>query len=157
MRNKLVPAMKKGILRTIFIGALSALTLYGCNNAQPKSTVADTSQSDTASIFFEEYEHDFGKVASGEKVACVFTFENRGTKPLVIQSTSTSCGCTVSKYEESPVKPGGKGTIEVTFDTSGRSGKQSKAVTVRSNATKPVVLLKITTDVIIDSNNQINN
>jgi len=36
----------------------------------------------------------------------------------------------------------------VVFDTSGRNGMQTKTITVKSNASKPVVLIKITAEVI---------
>jgi hypothetical protein len=90
---------------------------------------------------------------AGEKVAYIFTFENRGTGPLVISSASTSCGCTVSKYNTKPIAPGGKGSLEVTFDSSGRNGKQTKTITVRSNATKSVVLIRLTGEVLSGNNN----
>jgi hypothetical protein len=98
-------------------------------------------------IVFREYEHDFGKVSEGEKVAYLFPYENKGAGNLVINSTSTSCGCTVSKYDTRPIPPGGKGTIEVVFNTSGRSGMQTKTVSVHTNSKKQVVTLKITAEV----------
>jgi hypothetical protein len=110
------------------------------------------SPNDTAKIWFRNYEHNFGKIESGEKVACIFTFENRGTGPLVLQSVSTSCGCTAPKYETKPVLPGKTGEIEVVFNSSGYNGMQSKTVTVRSNASDPYVLLKIVADVISSNN-----
>ena len=99
-------------------------------------------------IVFREYEHDFGKVSEGEKVSCLFTFVNQGTSNLVIRSATTSCGCTVPEYDTKPIAPGGTGNLEVVFDTSGRNGKQTKTITVKSNAKTPVVLLKITAEVV---------
>jgi len=96
---------------------------------------------------FKEYEHSFGKVEEGEKVGYIFRFENQGTGNLVIQNAITSCGCTVPKYDRKPISPGRSGNLEVIFDTSGRSGLQAKTITVKSNATVPVILLKITADV----------
>lgn len=125
---------------------------FSCGNA-PDKPAMQSSPSDTASIFFREYEHDFGKIAEGEKVGCVFTFENRGTAPLVVNSAVTSCGCTVPKFDKKPVPPGGTGILEVIFDSSGRGGVQTKTITVKSNATKPLVLLRITGEVVTNSNN----
>ncbi len=45
--------------------------------------------------------------------------------------------------------PGGEGSLEVVFDTSGRNGMQTKTITVKSNAKPAVVLLKITAEVAI--------
>jgi hypothetical protein len=108
---------------------------------------------DTAVISFRAYELDFGKVSEGEKVASIFTFENTGKGPLVISSVSTTCGCTVPKYDTKPIATGVTGIIEVVFDTSGRNGRQTKTITVSSNASKPIVLLKISGEVITSTNN----
>ena len=127
-----------------------------CNQGRTQmgnQAVQSSSGSDTASIVFRQYEHNFGRIEEGEKVGCVFTFDNRGTAPLVISSAVTSCGCTVPKYDTRPIPPGGSGTLEVVFDSSGRNGQQTKTITVKSNATKPVVLLRITGEVINKSNN----
>jgi hypothetical protein len=107
--------------------------------------VSDTGK---ARIVFREYEHSFGKVTDGEKVSYVFKFNNIGTADLVISSALTTCGCTVPEYDKKPIPPGGTGNMEVVFDTSGKVGMQTKTITVKSNAEKPVVLLKITAEVI---------
>ena len=91
-------------------------------------------------------------MAEGEKIAYVFTFENKGSADLVITSATTSCGCTVPKYDTKPITPGGAGNLEVVFDTSGRNGMQTKTITVKSNAATPVVLLKITAEVVTTIN-----
>jgi hypothetical protein len=119
-----------------------------CRNG--KGTVNKTdSVSDTgkAVLVFNEYEHQFGKVAEGEKISWQFTYENKGTADLILNSVTTTCGCTVPKFETKPVPPGGSGNLEVVFDTSGRNGMQTKTITVKSNAKMPVVLLKITAEV----------
>ncbi len=105
-----------------------------------------------AVITFAEYEHNFGIVKEGEKIGCIFSYTNTGKSALIIHSATTSCGCTVSKYNSRPINPGKSGTLEVVFDTEGRSGLQSKTITVNSNAVTPVVLLKITAE--INSNNK---
>jgi len=130
---------------------LSSCSQGNKTNARMESS--HISATDTAKISFKEYEHNFGKITAGEKVACIFTFQNTGTGPLVISSATTSCGCTVSKYDDKPVSPGNSGIIEVVFDSSGRNGIQTKTVTVKSNASRPVVLLKITGEVISSTNN----
>jgi hypothetical protein len=127
----------------------------GCSNGTNKGKGSQSSLSDTgkAVISFTEYEHNFGKVKEGEKVAYMFNFSNSGTTALVVSSAVASCGCTVPKYSGKPVAPGKTGNIEVLFNTEGRSGIQTKTITVRSNATTPVVILKITTEVINNNSN----
>ncbi|MBP8959970.1 MAG: DUF1573 domain-containing protein [Bacteroidales bacterium] len=126
---------------------------YGCNAGSEagigkKAGNTLPVESDTAGIEFSEYEHDFGRIVSGEKVAVIFTFRNTGKAPLIINSVTTSCGCTVSKYSTKPVAPGETGTIEVVFDSSGYNGAQRKTITVMSNASRQYVLLQIRAEVI---------
>jgi hypothetical protein len=131
--------------------ALIAIIASNCGNSTKKSAAGSgLQQSDTGTveIAFKEYDHNFGKVAEGEKIAYVFTFVNKGTASLVVTSATTTCGCTVPKYNTKPVPPGGDGSLEVVFDTSGRNGMQTKTITVKSNASTPVVLLKITAEVV---------
>ena len=143
-------------LLLILTALLTVVVINACsngNNAGGGKSSGIVIASDTAVISFREYEHDFGEIAEGEKVACVFTFDNTGKGPLVITSVTTSCGCTVPKYETKPVASGNSGIIEVVFDSSDKNGRQTKTVTVRSNASKPVVLLKISGEVITSTNN----
>ncbi len=144
--------MKNNII--LFCGIIALITLNCTGNSNKKEDISsvDLLSGNKAEIMFKEYEHDFGKVAEGEKIACVFTFENSGTADLVIASASSTCGCTVPKYDTRPVSPGKGGTLEVVFDTSGRSGHQTKTITVKSNASKPVILLKIAAEVVTNIN-----
>jgi len=129
----------------LLISACGNNPQIGSNNGMQ---VQDTGK---AILIFTEYEHSFGKVTEGEKVGYIFTFENKGTGNLVIASVTSSCGCTVPKYNTRPVPPGGKGNLEVVFDTSGRNGMQTKTITVKSNASISVVLLRITAEVITNN------
>jgi len=125
------------------------LMVIACLNCTGYTGRENTASDDTgkAIISFRQYEHDFGKVGEGEKISCFFSFVNEGTANLVIQSAITTCGCTVSRYERKPIAPGKEGKLEVTFDTSGRNGVQTKTITVHSNASMPAVILRITADV----------
>lgn len=128
----------------LFISFFIAFTASGCTG---KRSPAVPVQDGIPEIVFREYEHHFGKVKEGEKISYQFTFDNKGPGDLVLTSVSTTCGCTVPKYDVKPISPGESGRIEVVFDTSGRDGMQTKTITVKSNASKPIVLLKITADV----------
>lgn len=125
-------------------GLLSASCGRNSSGAQNKAA-SDTTG--TAVLTFSAPEHDFGKVKAGEKIGCIFSYTNTGDADLAIASASASCGCTVPKYDKKPVPPGGSGTIEVIFDTSGREGMQTKTVVVQSNAKNNLVILRIIADV----------
>jgi hypothetical protein len=144
--------MKKNIL---IFPVLLILIITACKGKSGNAEMNSQAPSDTgkAVITFIKNEHDFGKVREGEKVGCIFTFQNTGTADLVITSAITSCGCTVPKYDAKPIIPGKTGNMEVIFDTSGRFGIQTKTVTVKSNASAPVILLMIKAEVITSSNN----
>ncbi len=129
--------------------AIISMLLSQCGTDGKKNTTGlSTGDTGVVKIVFREYEHDFGKVSEGEKVGYVFKFENQGSANLIIRSAITSCGCTVPEYDSSPIPPGGSGNLEVVFDTSGRNGMQTKTITVKSNAEPPVVVLKITAEVV---------
>lgn len=136
--------MRKSLLISVI---LVSVLVSNCGTGNNKSKSASL-QPGNGEIVFKEYEHNFGKVAEGEKISYVFTFENKGTSDIVISSATASCGCTVPKYDKKPVPPGSGGNLEVVFDTSGRNGMQTKTVTVKSNAKTPVVLVKITAEVV---------
>jgi hypothetical protein len=142
--------MMKAIMTFLIFAAIIA---SNCSGGSGRSTAGFSSGSDTGKsvIIFREYEHDFGKVAEGEKVSYTFSFDNKGTSDLIISSSTTTCGCTVPKYDKKPIPPGSNGSLEVVFDTSGREGMQTKTITVNSNASKPVVLLKITAEVVTNN------
>jgi len=137
----------------ILIYSFVIFLVSGCGTGSQNlkdSSVNSLTDTGKAILIFKEYEHSFGKVEEGEKIGYVFSFENQGTGNLVIQNAITSCGCTVSKYDRKPIAPGKSGKLEVIFDTSDRNGPQTKTITVKSNATVPAVILKITADVEAD-------
>jgi hypothetical protein len=146
-----VLALMNLMRKIILIGALVLIFASGCgdgtavNSGSPEQKVKSTGTSD---LTFREYQHDFGKVSEGEKLSYTFIFYNKGTSDLIISSATTTCGCTVPKYDKKPIAPGSNGNVEVVFDTSGRNGMQTKIVTVKSNASVPVVLIKITAEVV---------
>lgn len=137
--------------KVIIYFILYLILLIACN-LQKENRIADQpglpANNEPAEISFREYEHDFGKIVEGEKVAHIFAFENKGAGNLVIASTSTSCGCTATKYDRNPIAAGKGGTLEVVFDSNGRNGIQTKTISVRSNSKTEVVVLKITAEVI---------
>lgn len=137
----------KGILYLVLaVTFLASCTGEGRGKNDTGSVVLK--EGETGGISFREYEHDFGKISEGEKVAHIFEFENKGPGSLVIKSASTSCGCTVTLYDKKPIPPGQTGSLEVVFDSGGRTGMQTKTVSVRSNSKTEVVILKITAEVL---------
>ena len=98
-----------------------------------------------AEIKFDKISHDFGKFSEKSPVvSCVFTFQNVGDAPLVINQAIASCGCTVPEYTKEPVQPGQKGELKVTYNGTGkRVGRFSKTVTVHCNGKTEIIRLII--------------
>jgi hypothetical protein len=133
----------------VIIFILVSAAAYNCGSGKGKNNASSAiSSSAKSEIVFREYQHEFGKVSEGEKISYTFTFDNKGTSDLILSAVTTTCGCTVPKFEKKPIAPGASGNLEVVFDTSGKSGMQTKTITVKSNAKIPVVILKITAEVI---------
>ncbi|MBE0676378.1 MAG: DUF1573 domain-containing protein [Bacteroidales bacterium] len=144
--------MKTGLIMPVAVifATVYLVSLSSCGDrsgaAASAQIVADDSTA-VPEISFNTLIHDFGVVTEGEKVAYLFTFTNSGTGSLVINSASTSCGCTVPSFSKKPLTSGQKGTMEVVFNTSGYGGIQTKTITVQSNARTPVIVLAIKADV----------
>ena len=96
-------------------------------------------------IKFDKLTHNFGTFSEKEPVVtCVFTFTNVGDAPLIINQAVASCGCTVPEYTKTPIKPGEKGEIKVTYNGTGKfPGHFKKSITVRTNGTVEMTRLYI--------------
>ncbi|MEO8588767.1 MAG: DUF1573 domain-containing protein [Flavobacteriales bacterium] len=126
--------MKKLIFSTVLCLAFVAASAQ--ENAKPVGGTGPMIQID-------KEVHDYGTVAQGGDGNCEFVVTNTGDQPLILTNCKGSCGCTVPKCDTEPIKPGGKSTITVHYDTK-RVGPINKSVTVSSNATNsPEKILRI--------------
>jgi len=98
---------------------------------------------DLSLITFSKLSHDFGTIIEGEKVVCYFNYENTGRADLVISAVEATCGCTTPDWSSEPLKSGDRKSLQIIFDTTGRSGTQRKVVTVMSNASNSLIKLTI--------------
>ena len=140
--------MKKYILVLLVSSAFIA-----CNVRRNDKVVDDavkqsaTAMLDTTMVQLIDSVYNFGKITDGEKVTFNFRFKNVGAKPLVITSTSASCGCTVPEKPERPVLPGETGFIKVVFNSKGKTGHNEKNITVMANTNPAFPQLVLTGDV----------
>lgn len=111
-------------------------------------SIAAFAQAGKAEIKFDKTSHNFGQFSEKQPVQkCTFTFTNIGTAPLVINQAIASCGCTVPAYTKTPILPGKKGEITVTYNGTGKfPGHFKKTITVRSNATTEMTRLQVEGD-----------
>lgn len=105
-----------------------------------------------AKIKFEETEFDFGEISEGTLAKHTFNFTNTGDVPLVIKNARGSCGCTVPDWPRSPIAPGKTGEIKVQFNSQGRSGVQTKTVTLTTNTEEGTQMLQIKSKVLAKAN-----
>ena len=105
-----------------------------------------------AQIKFDKLTHNFGTFSEkNSRVNCVFTFVNDGDEPLVINQAIASCGCTVPEYTKTPIQPGEKGEIKVTYNGAGKfPGHFKKSITVRTNGAVEMTRLYIEGDMTED-------
>ena len=131
--------MKKFIL-------LAAITVFGVATSNAQTAKKATKKADTpakvetpkvdgAGMVFENETIDYGTIAADSDGTREFVFVNNGNKPLTIESTQGSCGCTVPTKPEGAIAPGAKGVIKVHYATDRAGQAFTKTVTVKSNAT----------------------
>ncbi|MCC6541112.1 MAG: DUF1573 domain-containing protein [Flavobacteriales bacterium] len=111
------------------------------NNTAPVDNTPKTT------INFAEYEHAFGDIKQDSENKHIFKFTNTGTEPLIIESATGSCGCTVPNYPKAPIPPGGTGDIEVVYKPGKQENAQNKTVTVVANTEPKETTLRISANV----------
>ena len=60
--------------------------------------------------------HDFGKIKQGEPVTYSFEIKNIGDKPLVVENSWASCGCTTPEKITEPILPGATAKLKVQYN-----------------------------------------
>lgn len=112
----------------------------------PPANVQNVAAVDPGSIGqfeFEEIEYDFGTINEGVVVEHEFEFTNIGQAPLVISNVQASCGCTSPDWTKTPIKPGDKGFVKVSFNSAARPGVQSPTVSIQANTSPSVTRLRM--------------
>jgi hypothetical protein len=118
-----------------------SLLLAGCQPGQP-------------SISVDTLEFDFGDITLGEVVSRELVVSNTGTGTLVIDSLSTSCGCTKAVLDRMELPAGESAILHITYDSGshGRvTGYVSRRVYIKSNdARHPELSIQFTANLISD-------
>ncbi|SNR73492.1 MULTISPECIES: DUF1573 domain-containing protein [Hymenobacter] len=102
---------------------------------------------------FAVADHDFGDIQPGSVVKHTFEFTNTGKSPLLIENATASCGCTTPNWTKEPIAPGDKGSIDVQFDSHGKTGIQNKEVAIRANTQPNITKVVIKANVLSDGQN----
>jgi len=123
--------MKKLIILFIFLSSI----IYGQFNG-PK-------------IVAPQAKYDFGDINEGAIVKHKFVIYNKGGADLTINRVKASCGCTAAEPIKKILEPFDSTTIDVTFNSRRRRGKQRKHVYIFSDDPEtPELRLSFTANVI---------
>ena len=130
--------------KILFLIALATgLTVFDANaQVTTKKTATTAKVSDAPEFKFVEETHDFGKIPQNKPVTVEITFTNVGNQPLILSAVEPTCGCTIAKYTQTPVKKGEKGSVILTYNAAS-VGQFNKGITIKSNATEPVKVIYI--------------
>lgn len=136
------------------------LSIDGSNDYKNSVGVSATIEEDFSSLTpeqlanapeasFEPTTFDFGDMKQGDKKSHTFMLTNNGKSDLIIRRVRSSCGCTAVAPSKSTIAPGETAPIEVTFDSRGKRGRQSKSITVITNDPKnSTATLRISSNVV---------
>lgn len=90
---------------------------------------------------------NFGIFVNTEKQEQIVTLKNTGKELLIIQGTSTSCGCTKVEFEKKPIPVGSSAMLKI-IHTAEESGHFSKTIDVYCNITSSPLRITVTGKVI---------
>jgi hypothetical protein len=104
-------------------------------------------------IFLEEEQLDLGTVQNGEVRSFEVAVTNQGSRDLVIEAVSTSCGCTTARVIPTTLRPGESGSLQVTFDA-GAHGPEERGSVIRqvfiasNDPDQPELEFRLTADIL---------
>jgi len=70
---------------------------------------------------FNTEKHDFGKIIAGTPVTYAFEIKNISDKPLVVENSWASCGCTTPEKITDPIMPGKTALLKVQYNAAAAS------------------------------------
>lgn len=100
----------------------------------------------------QEKSIDFGDLTQGDKVEHTFVFQNTGTTPLIISNVAVTCGCTATQWPKEPIAPGKSSELKISFNSTGKMGKQNSVVRIYSNASEPIEKVSLISNVLPKGN-----
>ncbi len=123
-------------MKSIFL-ALTILGMLACKPTQ--KLVVDQNGNPVPEITWDQDTLELGNVYKGEKRDLVYNFTNTGSADLIIELV-TACKCTTLDWPRKPIPPGGRGTLNVTYDsTDQKLGPLTKTIDIIAN-TDPIVV-----------------
>jgi hypothetical protein len=103
---------------------LSTFLLSACAPGAPRISLAQSHA-------------ELGEVTNGEVRSLVIGLSNAGERDLVIESVTTSCGCTTASVEPAVIPPGGSGQLTIQYDSGAHgpdfTGEATRQVFIDTN------------------------
>lgn len=93
---------------TLFLLFLLLLLLAACGGAATGGAPSIALESATLAL---------GDMPNGQIAERVVAVRNDGDAPLVVDTVSTSCGCTTAALEPMTINPGESGALRIAFDS----------------------------------------
>lgn len=91
--------------------------------------------------------HNFGKIKQNVPVTYFFEITNTSDKPVVIESATASCGCTVPEKPAQPIMPGKTDKVKVVYNAA-NVGPINKDVYIKVAGIDQQKVLHITGEVV---------
>lgn len=121
---------------------LLALFFAGRMTAQPKAVIKPMA-------------YDFGEIAEGKVVEKIFVITNEGSDTLKINNVKASCGCTAAVIGKKILANAESTELKVSFDSTGKSGRQNKTITIDTNdPNNKIIKLLLTGNVLKNKNSK---
>jgi hypothetical protein len=79
------------------------------------AVMAQTKPDDVIKLNVEK--HDFGKLKQGVPVTYFFEIKNISDKPIVVENSWASCGCTTPEKIVEPIQPGATAKLKVQYNS----------------------------------------
>jgi hypothetical protein len=102
-------------------------------------------------VKFPVEKHDFGKIKQGVPVTYSFEIKNISDKPIVIENSWASCGCTTPEKIVDPILPGASAKLKVDYNAAG-VGAFTKDVYIKIAGIDQPKTVQITGEVVAPSN-----
>ncbi|GAB4491521.1 MAG: hypothetical protein OHK0019_11820 [Saprospiraceae bacterium] len=108
---------------------LSLSILFSCATAQTPQTTQTSQTTQTPFITWDKKMVDLGKVKKGEKRSLFFEFTNTSGADIQIDIVD-ACECTKVDFPRGVIKPGGKGRLDATFDSTEKDAPETIGINI---------------------------
>lgn len=93
-------------------------------------------------IIWEKLSHDFGQIEKNVPATATFSFINESDQDVRIVNVQSSCGCTVTDYTTSTIKPGESGLVNAIYNAA-KPGSFHKTIKVYTDLSDQAISLSV--------------